>query len=79
MEKIIKMPKLSSNMKKGVLAAWNKEIGEEVKKGEILFEVETDKVVSEVESAENGVLKKIMFDEGDEVDVDEIVAIIDCK
>ena len=79
MEKIIKMPKLSSNMKKGVLAAWNKEIGEEVKKGEILFEVETDKVVSEVESTENGVLKKIMFDEGDEVDVDEIVAIIDCK
>lgn len=77
MKKTIKMPKLSSNMEKGVLVSWNKQPGETVKKGDVLFEVETDKVVSEVESIEDGTLKKILFEEGDCVDVDETVAEID--
>ena len=79
MKKNIKMPKLSANMEKGVLAAWSKQPGEAVKKGDVLFEVETDKVVSEVESTEDGVLERILFEDGDEVKVDETVAVLDCK
>ena len=44
-KKTIVMPKLSPSMKDAVLVAWNKEINEEVRKGDVLFEVETDKVV----------------------------------
>lgn len=77
MIKTIKMPKLSANMKNGVLVSWNKHPGEPVKKGDILFEVETDKVVSEVESLEDGTLNKILFEEGDKVKVDEAIAEIE--
>ena len=76
MKKTIKMPKISANMKSGVLAAWNKEPGEHVKKGDILFEIETDKVVSEVESVEDGILQEVYFEEGDEVNVDETIAVM---
>lgn len=78
MKKMIKMPKLSDKMEKGVLVAWNKKPGDTVKKGEVIFELETDKVVSEIESMENGTLEKILFLEGDEVRVDEIVAVVEC-
>lgn len=79
MKKDIKMPKLSDNMKTGVLTAWNKQPGDTVKKGDVLFEVETDKVVSEIESVEDGTLEKVYYEDGDEVNVDEIVAVIECK
>lgn len=79
MRKVIKMPKLSDNMKTGVLAAWSKQPGEVVKKGEVLFEVETEKVVSEIECIEDGILEEAFFEEGDEVKVDEIVAVIECQ
>lgn len=77
MQKKIKMPKLSDNMKSGILTAWNKQPGDAVKKGDVLFEVETDKVVSEIESVEDGTLEKVFFEDGDEVNVDEIVAVIE--
>lgn len=79
MIKTVKMPKLSTNMEKGMLVSWNKQPGETVQKGDVLFEVETEKVVSEVESLENGKLKKILFDEGDSVNIDEIVAEIETE
>lgn len=78
MQKMIKMPKLSDKMEKGVLVAWNKKPGENVKKGDVIFELETDKVVSEIESMENGTLEKVLYEEGDEIGVDEIVAVIEC-
>lgn len=77
MEKKIQMPKLSPEMKKGVLVAWLKAPGDAVKKGDILFEVETEKVVSEVEAGEDGVLRSVYFEEGDEVAADETVAILE--
>ena len=43
MAEIVYMPKLSDTMVEGVVAGWNKKVGDEVKVGEILFEVETDK------------------------------------
>ncbi|TYC87283.1 MULTISPECIES: biotin/lipoyl-containing protein [Acetobacterium] len=78
MKKNIQMPKLSEQMESGVLASWNKEVGEVVKKGEVLFEIEMDKVVSEVESMESGVLEAVFFEEGDEIKADEIIAVINC-
>ena len=79
MKKLIKMPKLSANMETGVLGAWSKQPGETVQKGEVLFEVETDKVVSEIECIEDGILEKVFFEDGDEVKVDETVAVLECE
>lgn len=79
MKKTIKMPKLSDKMESGVLTSWNKQPGEAVKKGDSLFEVETDKVVSEIECIEDGILQEIRFEEGDDVKVDEVVAVIECE
>lgn len=78
MKKNVQMPKLSEQMEAGVLAAWNKEPGEVIQKGEILFEIETEKVVSEVESMESGILEEVFFEAGDEIKVDEIIAVINC-
>ena len=74
MKKTIHMPKLSPEMEKGVLVAWNKEPGDVIKKGDILFEVETEKVVSEVEATEYGIMGEQFAEEGDEVTVDAEVA-----
>ncbi len=79
MEKKLTMPKLRPEMENGVLCAWLKEEGDTVTAGEPLFEIETDKVVNQVESTENGVLKKTFFEEGDTVAVDEIVATVDAE
>lgn len=79
MEKEIKMPKLRPEMKEGVLCAWLKEEGDRVSVGEPVFEIETDKVVNQVESTENGVIKKLLFEDGDMVAVDTAVAIIEVE
>lgn len=79
MEKEVRMPKLRPEMKEGVLCAWLKDEGEKVSVGEPIFEIETDKVVNQVESTENGVLKKLFFEEGDTVPVDEVVAVIEAE
>ena len=50
MAEIVYMPKLSDTMTEGVVAIWNKKVGEEVKEGEILAEIETDKATMEFES-----------------------------
>ena len=64
MEKEILMPKLRPEMKEAVLCAWLKEEGEEVKVGEPIYEIETDKVVTQVESSFDGVLKSKLYEEG---------------
>lgn len=79
MEKNVKMPKLRPDMQEGVLCAWLKEEGDEVKAGEPLFEIETDKVVNQIESTESGILKKQVFEEGDTVQVEMPVAILETK
>lgn len=63
------MPKLSAEMEKGVLCAWLKEPGEPFEKGEPLFEVETAKVVNQVEAPVSGVMGKQLVEAGDEVPV----------
>ena len=56
MEKKINMPKLGPDMETGILCAWLKEEGEPVTVGEPLFEIETNKVVNQIEATESGVL-----------------------
>ncbi len=72
----VKMPKLGLTMKEGTVVRWLKTEGDPVDKGEPLFEVETDKVVMEVEAPEEGVLKKILVPEGSTVAVTEPVAMM---
>ena len=73
------MPKLSGSMENGVIVSWEKEAGDIIKKGDVLYEVETDKVVIEVESPEEGILKEVYYEEGDTVSVGEIIAEIEAN
>jgi pyruvate dehydrogenase E2 component (dihydrolipoamide acetyltransferase) len=73
---LIEMPALSSTMRRGKVVKWHKREGDFVEKGEILFEVETDKVNVEVESLASGFLRKILLDEGIEVPTNTPIAII---
>lgn len=76
MKQVITMPKLSADMKHGILAAWAKQKGDTVKKGDVLYEVETSKVVSEVVATADGILTEIYYEEGDQVAVDAPVTLI---
>lgn len=79
MEKELTMPKLRPEMEKGVLCAWLKEEGDTVNAGEPLYEIETDKVVNQIEATESGVLKKQLCEEGDTVNVEAPVAILETR
>jgi pyruvate dehydrogenase E2 component (dihydrolipoamide acetyltransferase) len=73
---IITMPKMSDTMTEGTVASWQKKVGDEVKSGEVLAEVETDKATMELESYENGYLLYIGVEAGQSVEVDGILAVI---
>lgn len=79
MDRKITMPRLRPEMQEGVLCAWLKEEGDAVIAGEPLFEIETDKVVNQIEATESGILKKQMVEEGDTVAVETPVAILETK
>ena len=79
MEKELKMPRLRPGMEHGILCAWLKEEGDTFSAGEPLFEIETDKVVNQIEATEDGVLKKQIFEEGDTVAVEAPVAILETE
>jgi pyruvate dehydrogenase E2 component (dihydrolipoamide acetyltransferase) len=70
------MPKLGITMESGIIEKWHKKEGDRVEKGEVLFEVMTDKVTIEVESYNSGILKKILKAEGEEVPITEVIAYI---
>jgi pyruvate dehydrogenase E2 component (dihydrolipoamide acetyltransferase) len=76
MPTIIEMPSLSSTMKKGKVVKWHKRDGDSIKKGEMLFEVETDKANVEVDSIASGFLRRILLREGVEAPVNTPIAII---
>lgn len=79
MAEIIKMPKLSDTMTEGVVAKWHKKIGDQVKEGELIAEIETDKATMEFESFYNGVLLHVGVEEGKGAPVDTILAILGNK
>src|SRR5580700_1268819 len=76
MAEIIKMPKLSDTMTEGVVAEWHKKIGDTVKSGELLADIETDKATMEFESFQEGVLLYIGVEKGKTAPVDSILAIV---
>lgn len=73
---LITMPKMSDTMAEGTIAAWLKKVGDEIKSGDIIAEVETDKATMELESYEDGTLLYIGVEEGDSVEIDGVIAII---
>jgi len=79
MAEYIIMPKLGFNMDKGTLLKWRKKEGDLVEEQEVLFEIETDKTVMEVEAQTSGTLRKILVAEGEEVPVTLPIAIIGDK
>ena len=58
MEEVVLMPRLSDTMTEGVIATWQKQVGDNVKKGDVLAEIETDKATMELESYKDG---KLLF------------------
>jgi len=76
MAEIIRMPRMSDTMEEGVIASWLKKVGDEVRSGDILAEVETDKATMELEAYEDGVLLYIGAEEKKAVPVDGVMAII---
>src|SRR3979411_544026 len=76
MAEVIKMPRLSDTMTEGVIAAWNKKVGDPVKKGELLAEVETDKATMDLESYKDGTLLYTGTDKGGKIQVNDLLAII---
>ncbi len=75
MAEIVRMPKLSDTMTEGVVAKWHKKVGDKVKNGEILAEIETDKATMEFESFHDGVLLHIGVPEGKTAAVDSLLAV----
>lgn len=75
MAEIVRMPKLSDTMTEGVVAKWHKNVGDTVKSGELLADIETDKATMEFESYETGVLLYIGVEKGKAAPVDSILAI----
>jgi pyruvate dehydrogenase E2 component (dihydrolipoamide acetyltransferase) len=76
MAEIVRMPKLSDTMTEGVVASWLKKVGDRVKSGEILAEIETDKATMEFESFFDGVLLHIGVPTGSTAPVDSLLAIL---
>ena len=70
------LPKLDEAMLTGTIVRWVREEGNWVEKGETILEIETEKVVFEIEAEESGILSKVMVKEGDEVHVGAIIAFI---
>jgi pyruvate dehydrogenase E2 component (dihydrolipoamide acetyltransferase) len=79
MAEVILMPRLSDTMTEGVIAAWHKKVGDTVKKGDLLAEVETDKATMELESYKDGTLLHIGTDKGGKLQVNDLLAIIGTK
>lgn len=76
MAETINMPKLGFDMAEGTLVRWVKQVGENINKGDVLAEIETDKATVEVESSANGVVLQHIVDEGTVVPVNAPIAVV---
>lgn len=72
----IKLPKLSPTMEKGIIAKWLKKVGDQVKQGDILCTITTDKSTVEYESMEDGYLRKILVKEGEKALLNQDIALM---
>ena len=76
MAEVIIMPKLGFNMNEGKLVQWYKNEGDEIAKGEPLFSIETDKTHMDIEATSDGVVKKLLIEEGDQIPVTLPIAVV---
>ncbi|MDO3645146.1 pyruvate dehydrogenase complex dihydrolipoamide acetyltransferase [Mucilaginibacter sp. L3T2-6] len=76
MAEVVKMPKMSDTMTEGVLAKWHKKVGDKVKPGDVLAEIETDKATMDFESYQEGTLLYVGVEEGQAVPVDAVIAVL---
>lgn len=74
--KTVEMPLLSDTMTEGVIHAWLKKVGDKVKSGDILAEIETDKATMELEAYEDGILLYIGVEAGQAAKINEVIAVI---
>lgn len=72
----VPMPQMGADMTEGTLVRWVKQVGEEVKRGDILAEIETDKATVELEAFESGHLLKQAVSEGEVVPVGQVIAVL---
>jgi pyruvate dehydrogenase E2 component (dihydrolipoamide acetyltransferase) len=79
MAEVIRMPKMSDTMTEGVIVSWLKQVGDDIKSGDILAEVETDKATMELENYVKGTLLHIGIPAGGSVPVDALIAIVGQK
>lgn len=70
------MPRLSDTMTEGVIAAWHKKVGDSVKKGDLLAEIETDKATMELESYKDGTILYLGAEDGGKLQVDDLMVIV---
>ncbi len=71
------MPKFGEVMEEGTLIEWKKKDGDPVEKGEVILEIETDKANTDVESTATGIIQKILVQEGETVDINTPLALIE--
>jgi len=71
------MPKMGESLNEGTIIAWLKSVGDKVKKDEIIYEITTDKVDTEIPSPADGILVEIKVKEQETVDIDTVVAVIE--
>lgn len=76
MAETISMPKLGFDMAEGLLVRWVKQVGENINKGDVLAEIETDKATVEVESSASGVILQLIAEQGTMVPVNAPIAVI---
>ncbi len=74
MRKEIIMPKIGLDMTEGTIVEWKKTVGDRIERGEVIAEIETDKAVTEIEAAIDGVLAEIVAEEGEEVEITKTIA-----
>lgn len=79
MAEIVRMPKMSDTMTEGVIAKWHKKVGDTVKSGELMAEIETDKATMDYESYNNGTVLYLGAQEGQAVQVNDVLAIVGNK
>ncbi len=76
MAEIVRMPKMSDTMSEGVIAKWHKKVGDTVKSGELMAEIETDKATMDYESFNTGTVLHLGAKEGEAVKVNDVLAVV---
>ena len=79
MAEIVRMPKMSDTMTEGVIAKWHKKVGDSVKSGELMAEIETDKATMDYESFNTGTVLYLGAKEGEPVQINGVLAIVGNK